>query len=94
MEVCVPRLCNNREHTLQDTGPTHQSHSGPIPDDGLSWLNMAVKHWRVILLDQRGTGRSTPVRAKTLAAKGTVPEQVEYLKHFRADSIIKVLPCP
>lgn len=69
-------------------------HAGPIPDDGLAWLNVAVKHWRVILLDQRGTGRSTPVRATVLESKGSVQDQVEYLKHFRADSIIRVSSSP
>eukprot|EP00892_Ulva_mutabilis_P003289 jgi/Ulvmu1/1331/UM011_0059.1 len=63
--------------------------AGPIPDDGLAWLNLAVKHWRVILLDQRGTGRSTPVRASILPSKGSIQEQAAYLKYFRADSIVK-----
>lgn len=67
---------------------------GPIPDDGLAWLNVAVKHWRVILLDQRGTGRSTPVRSTVLESKGSVQDQVEYLKLFRADSIIRVSSSP
>jgi pimeloyl-ACP methyl ester carboxylesterase len=38
------------------------------------------------MLDQRGTGRSTPVGA----LKGLDPEeQAEYLAHFRADSIVR-----
>ena len=40
----------------------------------------------MLMLDQRGTGRSTPVGA----LPGLTPaEQVEYLKHFRADAIVR-----
>jgi pimeloyl-ACP methyl ester carboxylesterase len=38
------------------------------------------------MLDQRGTGRSTPVGA--LPGR-TAQEQADYLKHFRADSIVR-----
>jgi pimeloyl-ACP methyl ester carboxylesterase len=51
-----------------------------------AWLERALRDFRVLMLDQRGTGRSTPV--------GTLPEmsaqeQAEYLTHFRADSIVR-----
>ena len=51
-----------------------------------TWLKRALKDYRVLLLDQRGTGRSTPV--------GTLPgmspeQQAEYLKHHRADAIVR-----
>jgi pimeloyl-ACP methyl ester carboxylesterase len=50
------------------------------------WLEGALREFRVLMLDQRGTGRSTPV--------GTLPgmtpqEQAEYLAHFRADAIVR-----
>ncbi|MEA2306807.1 MAG: hypothetical protein QOH43_4087 [Solirubrobacteraceae bacterium] len=50
------------------------------------WLDRALQEFRVLLLDQRGTGRSTPV--------GTLPgmtpaEQATYLTHFRADAIVR-----
>jgi pimeloyl-ACP methyl ester carboxylesterase len=49
------------------------------------WLDRALRDYRVLMLDQRGTGRSTPVG--TLA--GLTPEQqAERLRHFRADSIV------
>jgi pimeloyl-ACP methyl ester carboxylesterase len=52
------------------------------------WLDRALKDFRVLMLDQRGTGRSTPVGPATLA--GLAPEaQAEYLTHFRADSIVR-----
>ena len=50
------------------------------------WLDRALSEFRVLMLDQRGTGRSTPVGA----LPGRTPEeQAEYLTHFRADSIVR-----
>jgi pimeloyl-ACP methyl ester carboxylesterase len=45
--------------------------------------------YQLLLLDQRGTGLSTPVTADTLALQGSVKEQADYLKLFRADSIVE-----
>ncbi|MFH9725638.1 alpha/beta fold hydrolase [Streptomyces sp. NPDC017254] len=53
-----------------------------------AWLGRAVKEFRVLLLDQRGTGRSTPANRQTLPLRGTPAEQADYLAHFRADSIV------
>jgi len=52
---------------------------------GPAWLGRALRDFRVLMLDQRGTGRSTPVG--TLLDM-TPREQAEYLQHFRADSIV------
>ncbi len=41
----------------------------------------------MLLLDQRGTGRSSPVSRHTLARLATPRAQADYLAHFRADSI-------
>ncbi|MGO8722039.1 MAG: alpha/beta fold hydrolase [Acidimicrobiales bacterium] len=50
------------------------------------WLERALKEFRVLMLDQRGTGQSTPVAT----LKGMNPqEQADYLSCFRADSIVK-----
>src|SRR5579859_885977 len=43
---------------------------------------------RALLLDQRGTGRSSPATRQTLARLGSAEAQAEYLSHFRADSIV------
>ncbi len=51
-----------------------------------AWLRRALSEFRVLMLDQRGTGRSTPVG--TLAGL-TGQEQADYLAHFRADSIVR-----
>jgi pimeloyl-ACP methyl ester carboxylesterase len=53
-----------------------------------AWLDRALKEYRVLLLDQRGTGRSTPVSAAALSRLGSAQAQAEYLTHFRADSIV------
>jgi pimeloyl-ACP methyl ester carboxylesterase len=50
------------------------------------WLDRALKEYRVLMLDQRGTGRSSPVG--TLAGL-TPDQQADYLAHFRADSIVR-----
>ncbi|MEV5969477.1 alpha/beta fold hydrolase [Streptomyces sp. NPDC051921] len=54
-----------------------------------AWLGRAVREFRVLLLDQRGTGRSTPANRQTLPLRGTPREQAAYLAHFRADSIVR-----
>jgi pimeloyl-ACP methyl ester carboxylesterase len=51
------------------------------------WLDRALEEYRVLMLDQRGTGRSSPVSAAALADR-TPAEQATYLKHFRADAIV------
>ncbi len=45
--------------------------------------------YQMLYLDQRGTGLSTPVSADTLALQGDPQKQVDYLKHFRADNIVR-----
>jgi pimeloyl-ACP methyl ester carboxylesterase len=58
------------------------------PSGREAWLDRALKDYRVLLLDQRGTGRSTPATRQTLARFDTALAQAEYLAHFRADSIV------
>ncbi|MFF1295778.1 MULTISPECIES: alpha/beta fold hydrolase [unclassified Streptomyces] len=54
-----------------------------------AWLGRALKEFRVLLLDQRGTGHSTPANRQTLPLRGGPAEQADYLTHFRADSIVR-----
>lgn len=54
-----------------------------------AWLGRALDEYRVLLLDQRGTGHSTPLTRQTLPLYGGVAEQAERLTHFRADSIVR-----
>ena len=62
----------------------------PRPEESSGWLKRATQEYRVLLLDQRGTtARSSPVNYQTLARLATPQAQADYLRHFRADSIVK-----
>ncbi|MFY9934017.1 MAG: alpha/beta fold hydrolase [Streptosporangiaceae bacterium] len=61
--------------------------AAPRPEGRDSWLDRALRDFRVLLLDQRGTGRSSPANRKTLARLDP-RAQADYLSHFRADSIV------
>lgn len=61
----------------------------PRPEGADGWLKRALRDYRVLLLDQRGTGLSTPVAEQTLSVLPGASAQFEYLKHFRADNIVR-----
>lgn len=67
-------------------GPGFES---PRPESADGWLGRALKEFRVLLLDQRGTGLSTAVTHESLATFPDANAQAEYLKHFRADNIVR-----
>ena len=54
------------------------------------WLKRALTEYRVLLLDQRGTGQSTPVTSETFVARfgSDATAGAAYLANFRADSIV------
>ncbi|KAL4817288.1 Alpha/Beta hydrolase protein [Aspergillus spinulosporus] len=63
---------------------------GCRPPQEYGWVGTALdKGYQVLFLDQRGTGLSSTVTARTLALQGNAIKQAEYLKQFRADSIVK-----
>lgn len=68
-------------------GPGHEAprpfHSSTSP----AWLDEALAHYRVVMLDQRGTGLSTPVGDADLE-RGS-EDIAEYLTHLRADAIVR-----
>lgn len=53
------------------------------------WVGRALTEYRVLLVDQRGTGRSTPVTHETLGAMKDAEAQAQYLANMRADSIVR-----
>ena len=66
-------------------GPGMEARRPTTPPTG--WIKRALMDYRVLLIDQRGTGRSTPVG---MALPGDTPDaQADYLANFRADSIIR-----
>jgi pimeloyl-ACP methyl ester carboxylesterase len=66
-------------------GPGMEATRPTSPPSG--WMKRALEDYRILLLDQRGTGRSTPVGRVIPGA--TPAEQAAYLAHFRADSIVR-----
>lgn len=67
-------------------GPGFPSPRVSSPASG--WQKGALDKYRVLLLDQRGTGRSTAATAECITAQGGPEAQAAYLSHFRADSIV------
>ena len=67
-------------------GPGFEAPRPTRKPNGPGWLDRALRDFRVLMLDQRGTGRSTPVGA---LAGMTAQQQADYLAHFRADSIVR-----
>ena len=63
--------------------------AAPRPQERSGGLKRALQDYRVLLLDQRGTGLSTPILPQTLARFPLASAQADYLAHFRADSIVR-----
>ncbi|WP_454050440.1 alpha/beta fold hydrolase [Cellulomonas sp. Marseille-Q8402] len=61
---------------------------GPRPLGG-GWWTTALRTHRVVLLDQRGTGRSSRVDWRTLDRFETAEEAADYLACFRADAVVE-----
>jgi pimeloyl-ACP methyl ester carboxylesterase len=66
-------------------GPGFEAIRPTAPPTG--WMKRALRDYRVLLVDQRGTGRSTPVGHEIPG--DTTEVKAEYLTHFRADSIVR-----
>lgn len=66
-------------------GPGFEATRPTSPPAG--WIKRALRDYRVLLLDQRGTGRSTPVGS--VIPGDTAEAQAAYLAHFRADAIVR-----
>lgn len=61
----------------------------PRPNRGPAWLEVAATRFRVLLLDQRGTGRSSPVQGRQMEAMPDAEAGARHLACFRADSIVR-----
>ena len=71
----------------------------PLDPTSPPWLPRALREHRVLMLDQRGTGRSAPVGLDAPLPEGAIPgartlreatsaQQARYLQLFRADAIV------
>ncbi|NYI25965.1 proline iminopeptidase [Aeriscardovia aeriphila] len=71
----------------------------PRPEsvDSVAWISEAAKNFRIVLPDQRGTGRSSSVSGSVIERVGAVgfhglsgaQAQADYLQRFFADSIVR-----
>ena len=59
----------------------------PSADAGLGWIGAILEHHRLILIDQRGTGASSPVDRPDIA--GAPAATARLLTHLRADEIVE-----
>ncbi|MCG5217957.1 alpha/beta fold hydrolase [Streptosporangium sp. KLBMP 9127] len=61
---------------------------GPRPLKADGWIGQALLTHRVVLLDQRGTGRSTRVDGRGMGGFDDAEQAADHLACFRADSIV------
>ena len=84
-EVAAPDGTDRPYLVFLQGGPGFEATRPTSPPIG--WIKRAIQEYRVLLLDQRGTGRSTPVGPNIPG--DTAEAQAAYLTHFRADSIVR-----
>ncbi len=88
-EVAAPDGLDRPYLVFLQGGPGFEAARPTSPPTG--WMKRALTEYRVLLLDQRGTGRSTPVGSQI---PGETPaDQAAYLTHFRADAIVRDAEC-
>lgn len=61
----------------------------PRPTTNAGFLKVATNSFRVVFMDQRGTGLSDGISTDSLMLMGDTLHQMRYLQCFRADSIVK-----
>ena len=83
-ELAAPDGLDRPYLIFQQGGPGGEATRPTAPPSG--WQKRAIADYRVLLIDQRGTGRSTPVGDIPGA---TADEQAAYMTHMRADSIVR-----
>lgn len=60
----------------------------PLNPTSDGWIAEAVKHFRIVLPDQRGTGRSNHVDGRLIGQMDAI-QGADYLQRFLADSIVR-----
>jgi pimeloyl-ACP methyl ester carboxylesterase len=85
-EVAEPDGLDRPFLVYLEGGPGHEAPRPTRRPSSPSWLDRALREFRVLMLDQRGTGRSSPIGHM----QGLTPaEQAERMACFRADSIVR-----
>lgn len=62
--------------------------AAPRPTSVSGWMSKLINDYRILLLDERGTGLSHALDATRVTAVGDASLQAAYLSCFRADSIV------
>ena len=84
-EVAEPEGLGKPFLVFLQGGPGFEAPRPTGDPKGPGWVERALRDFRVLMLDQRGTGRSSPVGA---LRDMTPAQQAAYLAHFRADAIV------
>ena len=84
-EVAAPDGVDRPYLLFLQGGPGFEATRPTSPPSG--WHKRAIQDYRLLLLDQRGTGRSTPVGS--VIPGDSAEAQASYLTQFRADSIVR-----
>ncbi len=83
-ELAAPDGLDRPYLIFQQGGPGGEATRPTAPPSG--WQKRAIADYRVLLIDQRGTGRSMPIGD----IPGATPnEQAAYMAHLRADAIVR-----
>ena len=85
-EVVRPGKENAPYAVFLQGGPGYPSPRFGTFDSG--WMNRLLQDYRVVLLDQRGTGQSTRMDAQSLSFLPSAQEKANYLRYFRQDQIV------
>ncbi|QOQ39739.1 alpha/beta fold hydrolase [Trueperella pecoris] len=62
--------------------------AGTRQETDSGWVARVLEDYRLVMLDERGTGQSAALDATVLSELGTPAEQADYLACFRQDSIV------
>lgn len=68
-------------------GPGVESPRPALDPQSPPWLKAALERYRVVFLDQRGTGESSPIDDRMLGEGAAA--LADWLQHFRADAIVR-----
>ncbi|XP_027349480.1 uncharacterized protein LOC113861071 [Abrus precatorius] len=58
------------------------------PTESSGWIQKVCEEFRLILMDQRGTGLSSPLTVSSMSQFKSADELADFLKYFRADNIV------
>ncbi|KAK7295143.1 hypothetical protein RJT34_18048 [Clitoria ternatea] len=58
------------------------------PTESSGWVKRVCEEFRLVLMDQRGTGLSTPLTVSSMSQFKSADALTDFLKHFRADNIV------